>query len=329
MISSTQGKTSYEGLSLDKVITALQKTNINQFKAANLIPLRNTISLPTYTLSIHTSSIYIAGRYNKLARHISNSKWIINGKRITPHSIEELIGDYLEESFKNDGYKFSSAGREDSDVLMLGTGRPFYFEILQPKVNTLTNADMSSLQEKVNRKGEGMILVRDLQIVTKADTDVLKASASTKRKSYKCTINLSKPVDQELIKSLGDMKELVLQQRNPTRVPRRADLVREKIVHSMKLHLFNPTTVVVDLVTSAGLYVKEFMHGDQGRTIPYIGGLLGCEVEVVSLDVLGVELEWPEKRDDYEKCQKVVDAAFKIDQDKALMDADGVNAGEE
>jgi tRNA pseudouridine synthase 10 len=94
---------------------------------------------------------------------------------------------------------------------------------------------------------------------------------------------------------------------------RRADIVREKIVHNLVLKSLNPTTIQVDLETSAGLYVKEFMHGDEGRTVPFIGGLLGVDVAVKSLDVLGVDLEWPAKRSDYEECARIVDKAFEID----------------
>ena len=139
---------------------------------------------------------------------------------MTADSIEELIGVHLQKVFKNDGYKFSSAGREDADVLMLGTGRPFYFEILQPKVNTCTQSDMDLLQKVVNESGKGKILVRDLQIVTRGDTDVLKKSASTKRKFYSCVIRLSSKLDEEMLDRVSEMKEVVLQQRNPTRVPR-------------------------------------------------------------------------------------------------------------
>jgi tRNA pseudouridine synthase 10 len=94
---------------------------------------------------------------------------------------------------------------------------------------------------------------------------------------------------------------------------RRADIVRERIVHNLTLTSLNPTTIQVDLETSAGLYVKEFMHGDEGRTVPFIGGLLDVDVAVKSLDVLGVDLEWPVKRSDYEECARIVDKAVEID----------------
>lgn len=39
------------------------------------------------------------------------------------------------------------------------------------------------------------------------------------------------------------------------------------------------------LTTQAGTYIKEFVHGDLGRTVPNLGEILGCEVDIIALDV--------------------------------------------
>jgi hypothetical protein len=39
------------------------------------------------------------------------------------------------------------------------------------------------------------------------------------------------------------------------------------------------------MITSAGTYVKEFVHGDLGRTSPSIFTALQCDVDIVQLDV--------------------------------------------
>ena len=43
----------------------------------------------------------------------------------------------LGSSFQADEHKFVPGGREDIDVRMLGTGRPFVLELLNPKVETV------------------------------------------------------------------------------------------------------------------------------------------------------------------------------------------------
>jgi tRNA U54 and U55 pseudouridine synthase Pus10 len=44
----------------------------------------------------------------------------------------------------------------------------------------------------------------------------------------------------------------------------------------------------VCLLTSAGTYIKEFVHGDLGRTVPSVGSLLDSEADILQLDVTNV-----------------------------------------
>jgi tRNA pseudouridine synthase 10 len=199
------------------------------------------------------------------------------------------------------GHKFSSSGREDADVLMLGRGRPFYVELTNPKKSFATIEEMKSLQKNINANVDGKISVQDLQICTKADTSALKESASTKSKSYTCMVELETPVTLEALTELSQKSNIQLKQRNPTRVPRRSDLIRDKVIESITIHPVETEGNVckllrVDLKTSAGTYVKEFVHGDNGRTIPNLVTLLNCKSAVcLSLDVLEVFLDWPPK----------------------------------
>ena len=39
--------------------------------------------------------------------------------------------------------------------------------------------------------------------------------------------------------------------------------------------------------------MKEFVHGDFGRTFPNVGSILSCEADIISLDVIEVGLAWP------------------------------------
>jgi hypothetical protein len=101
-------------------------------------------------------------------------------------------------------------------------------------------------------------------------------------------------------------------------------MVRDKVIHTLNVYaeppsaspipsnvttydhdniststdLTDPNTKVflirVDLTTSAGTYVKEFVHGDDGRTVPSLKELLGVkDAAVETLDVTKVHLDWP------------------------------------
>ena len=111
--------------------------------------------------------IYVGGRYHKLRRHISHTPWIIGGKRLCDDSVEDLIAIHLSGAFKNDGHKFASSGREDADVLMLGDGRPFYFELTNPKVVDMNATELDNIQMRINETSAGKVLVERLQIISR------------------------------------------------------------------------------------------------------------------------------------------------------------------
>lgn len=185
---------------------------------------------------------------------------------------------------------------------MLGHGRPFYLEVVNPRNASLTDEDLRNVQASILKESQGKVGVRDLQIVTRESTSILKDSASTKSKSYTCLVKLSSPVSLEAIAKLSGSENIQVKQRNPTRVPRRADIVRDKVIESLSLR---PETTLepeqketdllrVDLKTSAGTYVKEFVHGDGGRTVPCLATLFEVEAaECLELDVLEIHLDWP------------------------------------
>ena len=62
--------------------------------------------------------------------------------------------------------RFSSSGREDVDVRMLGRGRPFLFELVNPRQVHLSQDELTKMQQSINESTKD-VFVRDLQIVSK------------------------------------------------------------------------------------------------------------------------------------------------------------------
>ena len=58
------------------------------------------------------------------------------------------------------------------------------------------------------------------------------------------------------------------------------DMQKNEQLLSSKEFLFKLT-----LCTQAGTYVKEFVHGDFGRTSPNLCSILNCDVDIIALDV--------------------------------------------
>jgi tRNA pseudouridine synthase 10 len=86
---------------------------------------------------------------------------------MTVDSVQELIDVELIPAFRCKGVKFSSAGREDADVKMLGTGRPWYIELIDPKKVDMSASEVRELETLINEKAEGRVFVRDLQITSR------------------------------------------------------------------------------------------------------------------------------------------------------------------
>jgi tRNA pseudouridine synthase 10 len=112
----------------------------------------------------------------KFSRDLSQSPWIIAGKRKTENSVEELIlYPDIHSHFSPESHFFISAGREDSDVRMLGSGRPFVIELVNPRNIFIKLPKLREIEMKINEgKGKDLIFVRDLQMVTKDDVTKLK-----------------------------------------------------------------------------------------------------------------------------------------------------------
>ncbi|KAM7448831.1 putative tRNA pseudouridine synthase Pus10 [Porites harrisoni] len=233
-------------------------------------------------------SIYIAGRYNKFSRVLSQTPWIIDNVRHTESSVEEKICDRIRNKIKADDHKFASAGREDIDVLMLGRGRPFLVEFINPRVTRLSESFLSDLQQEIN-SSTTEIFVRDLQQVTKDDCQILKDAESNKTKTYKALIWTKEEIVEKHLHILQDTKDLIISQKTPLRVLHRRPLASEQI----DAHHFN-----LFLKTQAGTYIKEFVHGDFGRTKPNLGQLLNTETDILQLDVESVDVDWPPRKDE-------------------------------
>jgi tRNA pseudouridine synthase 10 len=85
-------------------------------------------------------------RYNKYSRELSQTPWVVDGKRKSESSVEELICDPLNKSVIAAEWRFSASGREDVDVRMLGTGRPFVVEFINPRRVNFTVEQLTMMQ---------------------------------------------------------------------------------------------------------------------------------------------------------------------------------------
>ncbi|KAK1802633.1 hypothetical protein P4O66_004276 [Electrophorus voltai] len=249
------------------VVKALEKISDEEFLRQYPCPPARpaTKCTPLETTCLH-SSVFIAGRYNKFSRELPQTPWVIDGERRMEGSVEELIAAPLLSSFRADG-------------------RPFAMELVNPHRVRHTKAEVRQLQETINASSD-KIRVRDLQIVTREAMGRMKEGEEEKTKSYSALIWTKKAITKADLDVIGNIKELKIDQKTPLRVLHRRPLaVRQRTIHSMSASYLDTHHFTLLLRTQAGTYIKEFVHGDFGRTKPNLGGLMETEADILELDV--------------------------------------------
>jgi len=266
-----------------------------EFKNPQVVALVDT-RFADVTLDI--SPVFIAGRYNKYSREIPQTIWpcrVCHGKgcdhchgagKMYPTSVQEIIGDIALEMADGQEHFFHGMGREDIDACMLGEGRPFVLEISQPKHRYI---DLDELERRANQTD--MAAFNSLKFVQREAVERYKAAASDK--VYHVHVKAEGKVNkEELVKVALSFKDVNIDQRTPRRVEhRRADLVRKRKIHWCQAEWVSDDSFDLELETDSGTYVKEFVSGDEGRSVPSFSERLGIQCKVETLDVLTIKFE--------------------------------------
>jgi tRNA pseudouridine synthase 10 len=264
------------------------------------------------TLDVRVNSAFVYGRYRKLERDIPQTEWpcsdcngtgLIRGEICAAcdgsgyryeTSVEQLTAPVVRDAMDGEEATFHGAGREDVDARMLGDGRPFVVEVDDPRKREV---DTTDLEARINEFADGAAEVRDLHLATYEMVERVKELAGAK--TYRMDVECADPIDGAAFQAaLDELEGATVEQRTPSRVDhRRADKVRTRAVYDAAGELDDgddaatATRATVELHGEGGLYVKELVSGDEGRTEPSLAGLLGVGAAVTALDVVAVEGE--------------------------------------
>lgn len=250
-------------------------------------------------VDVQVNPLFIFGRYRKLVRCIPQAPWICSsceGKgceecqgtgRKYETSIAELIVPTAVALTHAQGAKFHAAGREDIDARTLGPGRPFVIELKRPKLRTI---DLDELQRKINGFATEKVEVSSLCFTNRFMIAKLKNQSRSIEKTYVLRVELRRPAREEDIKTLEEtLSQVVIEQRTPSRVlHRRADRLRKRRVRRLSANIVGENELELKIRCEGGLYVKELVHGDHGRTNPSVSCILQTEAIPKTLDVLNI-----------------------------------------
>jgi len=250
---------------------------------------------------LQVNPLFIAGRYRKLIRGIPQSKWLCRecqGKgcqrcgwtgKMYPESVEEIIAAPLLEETQGEEAILHATGREDIDARMLGRGRPFVMEVKKPRKRFI---DLAALTQTINEKAKGKVKVLKLRFTNRDTVEKLKKGEAA-AKIYKAIVEFDREISDEEIGALEKtLTNATVNQQTPLRVlHRRSNRVREKHIYEAKIKRLTPKRIEMRVRCQGGLYIKELITSDEGRTNPSVAKIVGAKAEPLELDVLGVVME--------------------------------------
>ena len=235
---------------------------------------------------IEIAPFYICGNYIKLDREIGQTQFSKNGVKLSLSSVDEELKNFLKKIFLNNSSDlvFSAGGREDRDVRMLGEGREFIYAIYNAKKHY--SLDFFSINKIMNDTLK-KVKVKNLRICDKKYFEKLKNTENEKIKIYEAVVWTKKSIDKDSCEKINKVDNLKINQITPLRVLHKRVLkTREKIIYKLNIkEIINPHFMILEVKSSAGTYIKEFINGDLGRTYPSLGNIIGNECDIIQLDV--------------------------------------------
>lgn len=291
----------------DKAETIKAEMNREIGKAVQaLIPQEVEFTTPDVVALVDTrfshvdldiSPLFVYGRYRKLSREIPQTRWPCSrcqGKgcercngtgKLYQTSVQEIIGDPLQRDAQGTDHFFHGMGREDIDARMLGNGRPFVLEVRGPSKRHI---DLAALEKEINENGKERVEVEGLRRSSRDEVRFIKSASPDKE--YRVLVQMDGKVNKEKLNEVVlSLRSTRITQQTPTRVAhRRADLARERGIVDLVVEAFDGQDLTLRVRTEAGTYVKEFVHGDGGRTRPSLSEALGVPCKVKALDVIEV-----------------------------------------
>jgi tRNA pseudouridine synthase 10 len=116
---------------------------------------------------------------------------------------------------------------------MLGRGRPFIMEFINPKKTKSCKNEIPNLHKMIKSEE---VVCHDFKIVDKRFFDDLKEIENSKAKAYCCVVWVKRRItEKELNAKLIDLVNIQVKQTTPIRVlHRRSLMVRDKLIYKVK-----------------------------------------------------------------------------------------------
>jgi tRNA pseudouridine synthase 10 len=183
------------------------------------------------------------------------------------HSVEGIIANELVQITRGQTPKFTWLGSEDQSSLVLGSGRPFYVRVFNPKNRKLNNKTI---------KGNGIKAM--LNVIN--DIPVIQRRFIVKTKIH---IKCENALTRKILKKLNSLSGSKVSFENKSKIA-------IKSIHSARVRRLDDNHFTLTIVADGGLMIKQLVGGEEYMK-PNISEILGAKCECLMFDILDVQLQ--------------------------------------
>jgi len=248
-----------------------------KFDKPDLLVVLNIFSDKSYTITTKSKSVIAAGRYTKNQRGIYQRKpkfheidTEFDSSCSDRCSIEGIISDNVITYTGGTDIRFSWMGSEDKNSLVLGKGRPFFVEILNPKKRTFSNNTLIIDESQVHAK---------LDIL---DTG-LPRSPTRSRTVTKILVRCSESLSGTDLKRLDSLTGRIVKLKSKFNSV-------EKKIYSVLVNRIDTSQFYLTIMADSGLPIKQFVGGIEYAN-PNISMLVGSVCDCLNFDILDVIIQ--------------------------------------
>jgi tRNA pseudouridine synthase 10 len=182
-------------------------------------------------------------------------------------SVEGIIANDLVQITGGQTPKFTWMGSEDYSSLVLGSGRPFYVRIFNPKKRKLKNKTI---------KGNGIKAM--LNVIN--DIPVVQPRFTVKTKIH---IRCENALTKKILKKLNSLSGSKVSFENRSKIG-------IKSIYSAHVRQLDSNQFTLTIVADGGLMIKQLVGGEEYMK-PNISEVLGTKCKCLVFDILDVKLQ--------------------------------------
>ena len=223
---------------------------------------------------LRAKSLFVYGRYNKKIRNLSQKQQSCHScNGIGCHncefkgieniqSIEEIISNFFINKFDCKQVKINWIGGEDQSSLVMGNGRPFFANLLNPK--------------KYNR-----ILPKTFDLKVISLSELKKLTVQPKgfvpfKSEVSITIETEKPISLTQLKKLKILEKCIIKDFS------RDKQNSQKQIYKIKYKKIGKTQFILDLFCDGGIPIKSFIQNSD--ITPNVSDLIENRCKCVQFD---------------------------------------------